>query len=532
MKIKSWKCLAAAGCAVALLITRVPVQALPEDGGDTDIWTGFASCESGSEGFRQAGGDGGHAFGLFQFDDRYDLFPFLGVCIETDPGKYGMFSDIYTRYIGTGKSIAANSADLNQLIQAWHDAYDQDPEEFGRLQLDRFVEIYYPPCVEYCNAKGIDIQSDEFSPVIRGTLMSISIWAGPDGARKVINRLNSGMTELEMLDVCYSDFTAELKGASSRYIASFRERWTRTQKTLASQAYTKWAAGNSIPTTSSETLLGIAGALGGAGVAYGIDGGTYVDYIREWINQYPELAQEFRSSGGWNTENREWCMTIRNAGDFYELYGIVGCGQTLDLSIGTTGGFAVRDDGVEINAELYEIPDNGGSMPIPYFSQGSGAPWAGLQFGGGNIGSSGCSITSLAMVVSYLTAGTDKEGWVYPSDIRAMIAAKNGGNHNAFYVSGQGASHDIMPSVAGYYGLTCGAISSSSIVAALQRGQPVIMSCAPGEFTKKGHYIVLTGLTADGLITVNDPAHPSKSYKAYPPSYIASQGKGWWAFSN
>jgi len=58
------------------------------------------------------------------------------------------------------------------------------------------------------------------------------------------------------------------------------------------------------------------------------------------------------------------------------------------------------------------------------------------------------------------------------------------------------------------------------------------MSCKPGEFTKKGHFIVLTGLTDDGYITVNDPSHPDKSFKKYPASFIAGQGKGWWAFSN
>lgn len=514
-------------CTIALLVPSV-IWTYADEEGESDgvaIWTGFASCESGSEGFRQAGGDGGHAYGLFQFDDRYDLFPFLGVCLEADADTYSMFAPIYAKYINSGTSITTNSADLSAMIQAWHDAYDSDPEGFAQLQLDRFVSVYYTPCISYCSARGIDIRSDEYSPVIRGTLMSISIWAGPSGAEKVIKRLSSDMTELEMLDVCYSNYTTELKGADSKYITGFRRRWTQEQKTLAAQAYIKWASGSEIPTTSSENVLSM---LGGAGITYGIDGGSYVDYVREWINRYPDLIKEFKDNGGWNTETREWCGIIRNAGDFYELYGIVGNGQLLDLTAGTSGGFAI-DGGVDVSAENYQIPDNGGSMPIVYFSQGGGQPWSALPFGGGNIASSGCSITSLAMVVSYLTGGTDQDAWVFPSDIRAMIQAKTG-NYNTFY-AGNGQSWSIMSAVAGYYGLGCNQIGSGSIVSALASGMPVIMSCKPGEFTNSGHFIVLSGLTEDGYIVVNDPSHPDKAYKKYTASYIASQGKGWWAFS-
>lgn len=513
-------------CIAALLFSFLfalpPVSAL-EDG--VSVWTGFASCESSAEGGRQAGGDGGHAYGIFQFDDRYTLWDFVGICLSEDAEKYSGFSELYNKYAGSGEVISENAADTTAMIQAWHNIYDSDPEGFTKIQLCTFADMFYMPLISYCTSKGIDINNEEtYSPVIRGTLMSISIWAGQSGAKKVIDRLSADMTEEEMLNVCYSDFTAELKGTDSKYIESFRNRWTNVQKSLAAQAFIKWQGGMEIPTINSDNVLSM---LGGAGILHGIDGGSYVDYVREWINSYPELSQEFKDTGGWNTENREWCQMLRNAGDFYELYGITGNGELLDFTGGTSGGISIGD----INAELYEIPDNGGSMPIPYYTQG-GAPWSALPFGGGNIGSSGCSITSLAMVVSYLTAGTDRDNWVFPSDIRDEII-KHTGNYNTFYV-GNGQSWSIMSAVAGYYGLTCSEISSASIVSALAQGKPVIMSCKPGEFTSTGHFIVLTGLTEDGYITVNDPnsSHADKSYKKYTASYLASQGKGWWAFSN
>lgn len=514
-------------CVIAILVSSY-IYKIPSafaDLGDVSIWTGFAQCESSSEGGRQAGGDNGHAYGIFQFDDRYTLWDFVGICLNADPTAYGGFSELYAKYSNSSSIISSSSADTTAMIQAWHNAYDADPEGFTQLQLQAFAEMYYDPIVSYCTGKGIDINNEEtYSPVIRGTLMSISIWAGTDGARKVINRLSSSMTEEEMLDVCYSDYTAELKGADSKYIKSFRDRWTNVQKSLAAQAYVKWQSGQEIPTTTSDNILSM---LGGSGVMHGIDGGSYVDYVKGWIDSHPDLSQEFKDTGGWNTENKEWCMMLRNAGDFFELYGIVGNGQTLDFTVGTSGGISIGN----INAELYEIPDNGGSMPIPYYTQG-GAPWSALPFGGGNIGSSGCSITSLAMVVSYLKGGTDRDAWVFPSDIRDQIIAHTG-NYNHFY-AGNGQSWSIMSAVAGYYGLKCSEISSASIVSALAQGKPVIMSCKPGEFTSAGHFIVLTGLTEDGYVLVNDPngSHADKSYKKYTASYLASQGKGWWAFSN
>ena len=162
------------------------------------------------------------------------------------------------------------------------------------------------------------------------------------------------------------------------------------------------------------------------------------------------------------------------------------------VATGGSGGVQIGIAG--INAENYKVPENGGSMKIVYFQQ-TGQVWSGVRFGGGNIGSSGCSITSFSMVASYLT-GTN----VYPSDVVATIAAKNGGNYNRFYDGDRGQSWSIFPAIAGYYGVRCNAIGSDSIMQSLQAGNPVIMSCVPGEFTSKGHFIVLTGLTADGYI--------------------------------
>lgn len=40
---------------------------------------------------------------------------------------------------------------------------------------------------------------------------------------------------------------------------------------------------------------------------------------------------------------------------------------------------------------------------------------------------------------------------------------------------------------------------------ALSQGKLVVASMGPGTFTRGGHFIVLTGITDDGKIKVNDP---------------------------
>ena len=220
-------------------------------------------------------------------------------------------------------------------------------------------------------------------------------------------------------------------------------------------------------------------------------------------------------------------MALRKIGDWYELYGIKG--GSLDFSYTTSGGKYEYD--VVINAHSLSIPDNGSSMPIVYMAQSGGQPWSNVPFGGGTISTSGCSVTSLAMVLSYLKGDVNEDNWIYPSDIVASIAKKYG-NYNHFYEK-QGQNWDIFPAVADIYNVSCTPISSRSIVNELAAGHPVIMSCNPSEFTSTGHFSVLSGLTDDGYIMVNDPnsAHASYSYKKYTASYLISCGKGWWSFS-
>ena len=246
------------------------------------------------------------------------------------------------------------------------------------------------------------------------------------------------------------------------------------------------------------------------------------------INVHVMPFDELMLTYGFTEEQTDWAYAIRNADDFANLYNI----KSMTESIAGESGFYIDD--IKVNASSKHIPDNGSSMKIVYFTQGSGAEWANVPFGGGTIASSGCSVTSLAMVLSYLKGGSNSSQWIYPNEIVAAIADKYG-NYNRFYVAPYGQDgHGLFPAMASYYGVNCQEISSSSIINALKDNRPVIMSCVPGEFTKQGHFIVLTGFSDDGYIMVNDPngSHADKSYKKYTLNEIQNNGKGWWMFWN
>jgi len=115
-------------------------------------------------------------------------------------------------------------------------------------------------------------------------------------------------------------------------------------------------------------------------------------------------------------------------------------------------------------------------------------------FGNGTIATSGCSITSLAMVATYLT-----EHVYMPDELAGYFGGYIGNNMERLeYASDQLQLpwhkaknwHDAL--------------------AALEAGKVVIaLMGETSAFTNSQHYIVLAGMTVDGKIIVNDPYLPN-----------------------
>ena len=162
---------------------------------------------------------------------------------------------------------------------------------------------------------------------------------------------------------------------------------------------------------------------------------------------------------------------------------------------------------------------------FPYLLQGDDR-WGSTMYSSVNdksqtIASSACGPTSMAMVLrSY---GNN----VTPIDT-SQYALQNG-----FRTANSGTSWGFFPSIGSKYGLTTHSLGkdASGAIDELEKGNPVIASMGPNTFTKGGHYIVLSGLTEDGRVLVNDPGKVSRSNVSYDPSVFAKEGKNFWSFS-
>ncbi|WP_334292771.1 C39 family peptidase [Butyrivibrio sp. INlla16] len=160
---------------------------------------------------------------------------------------------------------------------------------------------------------------------------------------------------------------------------------------------------------------------------------------------------------------------------------------------------------------------------IPLFIQWD-KRWGYRNYGANYVGVAGCGPTCLAMVAC---------GLKNDSELNPFVVATYASNEG-FYTYGEGTSWSIMTEGAKHYGLNVvsGDVSSDYILANLSSKAPMICSMAPGDFTKTGHFIVLTGIDADGKIIVNDPNSPKNSSKHWDVDSLVSQMKSVWKYSN
>lgn len=150
----------------------------------------------------------------------------------------------------------------------------------------------------------------------------------------------------------------------------------------------------------------------------------------------------------------------------------------------------------------YEIPENIKNLPrvsedeypggkVPLYNQ---RDYPDTPYGNyGTVSSHGCGITVIAMVATYLT-GTE----YLPDQLAEMY-----GDYNTEAGSYLSLFEDSAEELG--LGLQERTKSWKKVQTALENGQVVISQQKKGLFTKGGHFIVLTGLTKSGRITVNDP---------------------------
>lgn len=170
---------------------------------------------------------------------------------------------------------------------------------------------------------------------------------------------------------------------------------------------------------------------------------------------------------------------------------------------------------------------------IPLFFQFD-KRWANHSYAGTTIKIAGCGPSALAMVVVGLTGDTS----INPQTMADFSTSRG------WAINGAGSSLGLMTTGAREFGLNAEQVSTSSdsIVQNLSQGKVMIVSTcykgyntptgvSTGYFTNGGHFIVLTGLTEDGRVKVNDSFSEKKSGETFTPEFISNEIKGAWAYS-
>lgn len=188
--------------------------------------------------------------------------------------------------------------------------------------------------------------------------------------------------------------------------------------------------------------------------------------------------------------------------------------ETMDFVLGYPERKVWKNKEIEITEEVVR-------GEIPLFIQWD-KRWGYIPYGNSIVGISGCGPVCLSMVLMGLTGDTRYDP--------AWMASYS--EINDYWVEGVGTSWELMGRGAEELGLISERLPLQweMIRSRLNRGIPVICSMKPGDFTYKGHFIVLTGISKEGKITLCDPNSRVNSRKKWDPQQVLGQMKSAWSY--
>ncbi len=156
---------------------------------------------------------------------------------------------------------------------------------------------------------------------------------------------------------------------------------------------------------------------------------------------------------------------------------------------------------------------------VPLFIQWD-QRWGYAPYGDGIVGLDGCGPTCLSMVAVYYLQDTKLS-----PDYVADFAYRRG-----YYEDGVGSTWDLFTKGGKKLGLSVNELplDESVMKNALQQGSAIICSVGPGDFTSKGHFIVITDYTDEGF-KVNDPNSYKNSETIWGYDRLSPQIKNLWS---
>lgn len=262
----------------------------------------------------------------------------------------------------------------------------------------------------------------------------------------------------------------------------------------------------------------------------------------ETVNEYIYNKEEDRMYASYRAEYDDMCVKgsclattdfdlgISSGLNYQQILTSAFTNSTL-INIDTATGVAnAQVSGEMVCTELGDgtgVPDD----KFVYYSQ-TDPTWKDTQFCGrsdGTIGSSGCGVTSMAMVISTLSNTT-----VTPLD--TMAEAYDIG-YCGYGIVGTSASYFL--DVAHDYELTVTTLTKDSngkekALQTLRNGGLIIANVGSNSpFTTGGHYIVIRRIASGRMVYVGDPNHQELFNTSYSIDDFIDKGwvtNGWWAF--
>ncbi|MGL5614796.1 MAG: C39 family peptidase [Sarcina sp.] len=177
-------------------------------------------------------------------------------------------------------------------------------------------------------------------------------------------------------------------------------------------------------------------------------------------------------------------------------------------------GYPNRKLNQPINIDNYYVKGE-----IPLFEQFD-PQWGYDLYGKDPIAINGCGPTSLAMVAVGLTGN---------KNINPKVVADYSEAHGG-YEEGGGSTWTLMTTLAPHFGIVATKISPKQVIEELKEGHPVIADEGVGEFTLTGHYLVLTGVTKDGKIKMNNPDSIDFSNRLWTINEIDKSAMAFWSY--
>ncbi|MCI1665652.1 MAG: RICIN domain-containing protein [Atopobiaceae bacterium] len=336
-------------------------------------------------------GDGYHAMGYFQFDNRYGLGNFLESVYAAYPDTFTSLKQIGDIY---GWDVDANGGDTRtyrvggrqytlaeDLNWSWHQAYAADPTLFSQLQNGWAAQSYYVPAKSYLSSSyGIDL--DSYDDCARGMCWGMCNLFGDGGWRKWAQGagLSSSMSSRQFASSLANSLIAGISNGKysytygSSYVSRYRKELDdclgylgSTVDELASANEGSVADGTYTICLASDTSKTVGVISGGTNVCVGSSSGStqqwkvssagdgYVTIENVSTGKLLDVSagtkvqgtnvQQWSSNG---TTSQLW-VPVSNGDGTYTFYSALGQGLVLDIAGGSTS------DGA--NVEVYA--DNG-----------------------------------------------------------------------------------------------------------------------------------------------------------------------------